>query len=174
MDKHSMLVTIPFLVAIVMAASPATTVSATLPTTTAASRAAAPDNISSIAPATAPADAPSTPSAYDMLQQYNLAPGILPLGVTGYVLRPDGSFEVYLPAECNIRAGGLTIRYDSVIKGSIQSQSISDVQGVHVKEAFLWIDITKVDASDGQLHFFAGLISKSFPMDKFAHSPQCN
>ncbi|GJN28064.1 hypothetical protein PR202_gb16145 [Eleusine coracana subsp. coracana] len=106
-----------------------------------------------------------------MLEQYNLTRGILPEGVTGYILNPDGSFEVDLPADCNLRAGGMNVRYSSAIKGNIQNQTISDLQGVHVKELFVWIGITKVTASDGQLNFVAGPISKSFPVDKFSNSP---
>ncbi|KAG2556735.1 hypothetical protein PVAP13_8NG191800 [Panicum virgatum] len=59
----------------------------------------------------------STPTAYEMLEQYNLTRGILPEGVTGYVLRPNGSFEVYLPGDCNIHAANMQIKYSSRIAG---------------------------------------------------------
>ncbi|TVU25979.1 hypothetical protein EJB05_28503, partial [Eragrostis curvula] len=162
----SVLMSIPFLVAIILAA-PTTTASSPSPTTASPTAAVANSSTPSLADAS-----PATPTAYDMLAQYNLARGVLPEGVTGYVLRPDGSFEVYLPGDCNLRAGGMNVRYSSVIKGNIQTGSISDLQGVNV-EVIVWIGITQVDASDGQLHFVAGPISKSFPVDKFASSPHC-
>jgi hypothetical protein len=109
-----------------------------------------------------------------MLEQYNLSRGILPEGVTGYDLRPDGSFEVYHPEDCSIHVAGTPpIRYSSLIAGNIQSQWIQALKGVKVKVLLTWIAINEVNRTDDQLNFFAGRISKSFPVDKFANSPQC-
>lgn len=108
-----------------------------------------------------------------MLEQYNLSRGILPDGVTGYDLRPDGSFEVYLPGDCSIRVGETAIRYSSLVAGNIQSQWIRALKGVKVRVLLTWIAISEVNRTDDQLNFFAGRISKSFPVDKFASRPQC-
>ncbi|CAN6362667.1 unnamed protein product [Urochloa humidicola] len=116
----------------------------------------------------------STLTAYDMLEKYNLTRGILPEGVTGYVLRPDGSFEVYLPGDCNIRAANMQIKYSNNISGNIKAQSISGLEGVKVKLMLVWIDITDVTHTDDELNFFAGPISKSFPIGSFANSLRCN
>ncbi|CAO1948531.1 unnamed protein product [Urochloa humidicola] len=61
------------------------------------------------------------PTAYEMLERYNFTEGILPEGVMGYVLRPDGSFEVYLPGDCAFRAGSMQVRYGSRVAGTIRS-----------------------------------------------------
>ncbi|RCV37679.1 hypothetical protein SETIT_8G082200v2 [Setaria italica] len=115
-----------------------------------------------------------TPTAYDILEKYNLTRGILPEGVTGYVLQPDGSFEVHLPGDCSIHATNMQIKYSSRIAGNIQPQSIHDLEGVKVEMMLVWIGITVVTRTDDQLNFFVGPISKSFPIDSFANSLQCN
>ncbi|RLM58219.1 hypothetical protein C2845_PM18G03670 [Panicum miliaceum] len=95
-------------------------------------------------------------------------------GVTGYVLRPDGSFEVYLPGDCNIHAANMQIKYSSRIAGNIQAQSIRGLEGVKVEMMLVWIGVTQVTRTDDQLNFFVGPISKSFPIGNFANSPHCN
>ncbi|CAL4981714.1 unnamed protein product [Urochloa decumbens] len=116
---------------------------------------------------------PQQPTAYEMLERYNFTEGILPEGVTGYVLRPDGSFEVYLPGDCGFRAGSMRIRYGSRVAGTIRPASITGVQGVKVRVLLAWVAVTEVDRDGDRLRFSAGPVSKSFPVDTFAHSPQC-
>ncbi|CAO2152482.1 unnamed protein product [Urochloa humidicola] len=168
MAKHQLhlLVSVLFVAAVVT--SPSTSSTKSLASLATPPTAAAP---TTAAPLTA--NSPK-PTAYDMLERYNLARGILPEGVTGYVLRPDGSFEVYLPGDCNIRAANMQIKYSSRISGKIKAQSISGLQGVKVQLMLLWIGITDVTRTGYELRFFAGPISKSFPIGKFASSFQCN
>ncbi|KAL6660540.1 hypothetical protein ACP70R_001575 [Stipagrostis hirtigluma subsp. patula] len=119
-------------------------------------------------------DNSTTPTAYEMLEKYEFPRGILPEGVTGYVLRPDGSFEVYLSRECNLHAAKMQVHYSSRIAGNVQNRSIHGLEGVKVKMLFAWIGIDQVDRNDDQIYFHAGILSKLFPVDKFASSPQCN
>lgn len=118
--------------------------------------------------------APPQPTAYQMLERYNFTQGILPQGVTGYVLNADGSFEVYLPADCSFRAGSMRVQYSSRVAGHIQPLSITSLEGVKVKVLFSWVGVKQVDRDGDQLRFSAGLMSKSFPIDTFANSPQCS
>ncbi|CAN6362666.1 unnamed protein product [Urochloa humidicola] len=134
--------------------------------------AASPDAAAAVTPP--PELAPQQPTAYEMLERYNFTEGILPVGVTGYVLRPDGSFEVYLPGDCAFRAGSMLIRYGSRVAGTIRPASITGVEGVKVKALLAWVAVTEVDRDDDRFRFSAGLVSKSFPVDTFAHSPQCS
>ncbi|KAF8781334.1 hypothetical protein HU200_000544 [Digitaria exilis] len=110
-----------------------------------------------------------------MLERYNLTQGILPEGVTGYVLRPDGSFEVYLPDGCEFRVGGgrYLLRYDRRIAGKATAGSIKNLQGVSVKILFVWLGINEVDRSGDQLSFHVGPLAASFPLSKFSQSPRC-
>ncbi|CAD6254279.1 unnamed protein product [Miscanthus lutarioriparius] len=114
------------------------------------------------------------PTAYQMLERYNFTQGILPQGVTGYVLNADGSFEVYLPADCGFRAGSMQVQYSSRVAGHIQPLSITGLEGVKVKVLFSWIGVDQVDRDGDQLRFSAGPLSKSFSIDTFANSPQCS
>ncbi|KAJ1255176.1 hypothetical protein BS78_K281900 [Paspalum vaginatum] len=120
-----------------------------------------------------PPSLPPQPTAYEMLAQFNFTQGILPQGVTGYVLRPDGSFEVYLPGDCSFRAGSMHVRYSSRVAGGIQPESITGLQGVKVKVVLVWVEVTQVERDGDQLRFSAGPVSKSLPIDTFANSPQC-
>ncbi|XP_066335177.1 uncharacterized protein [Miscanthus floridulus] len=129
----------------------------------------------SVADDSPPAPTPQPqPTAYQMLERYNFTQGILPQGVTGYVLNADGSFEVYLPADCGFRAGSMQVQYSSRIAGHIQPLSITGLEGVKVKVLFSWIGVDQVDRDGDQLRFSAGPMSKSFSIDTFANSPQCS
>nr|XP_025879694.1 uncharacterized protein LOC112938243 [Oryza sativa Japonica Group] len=95
----------------------------------------------------------SSATVYDVLQQNNLPRGLIPQGVTSYVLHPDGHLEVTLPGECNfaITVGGspYKFRFDSKFA------------------------IVQVDQAGNQLTFNVGTSSISFPISDFTSSPVC-
>ncbi|EAZ27197.1 hypothetical protein OsJ_11134 [Oryza sativa Japonica Group] len=109
----------------------------------------------------------SSATVYDVLQQNNLPRGLIPQGVTSYVLHPDGHLEVTLPSECNfaVTVGGspYKFRFDSKFVGLIKSGSISEINGVRVQ----------VDHAGNQLTFKVGTSSISFPISDFTSSPVC-
>uniref|UniRef100_K3ZND3 Uncharacterized protein n=1 Tax=Setaria italica TaxID=4555 RepID=K3ZND3_SETIT len=105
-------------------------------------------------------------------ERYNFTTGILPEGVAGYVLRPNGSFEVYLPGNCSFRVDSVRVRYSSRVASSIRPASIANIEGAKVLLA--WVGVTEVDRNDDQFWFSAGPVPKLFPVDTFAHSPQCS
>ncbi|XP_062182041.1 uncharacterized protein LOC133886311 [Phragmites australis] len=119
-------------------------------------------------------DNSTAPTAYEMVERYDFPRGILPEGVTGYVLRPNGSFEVYLPGDCDLSAANMQVHYSSCIAGNVQNRSIHGLEGVKVKMLFAWIGIDQVDRTEERIQFHAGMVSKLFPVDSFANSPQCN
>lgn len=116
----------------------------------------------------------TTPTVYETLAHYNFPRGILPEGVQGYVLRPDGSFEVYLPGECDfIVLKQYKMRFGSSIGGNIQDQSIRELWGVRLQVLFAWVGINRVDHVGDELRFEAGKFVQSFPVGNFAVSPRC-
>ncbi|CAO2141299.1 unnamed protein product [Urochloa humidicola] len=120
----------------------------------------------------------TTPTAYEMLERYKFPRGILPQGVQSYVLRPDGSFEVFFSGaggcEFSVGEGGrYKLRYDRRIAGTASAGSIRQLQGVSVKVFFVWLGITEVDRAGDQLSFHVGPLAASFPLRKFAVSPRC-
>uniref|UniRef100_A0A0D9XXQ2 Uncharacterized protein n=1 Tax=Leersia perrieri TaxID=77586 RepID=A0A0D9XXQ2_9ORYZ len=116
----------------------------------------------------------TTPSAYEMLEKYDFPRGILPVGVEGYTLREDGSFEVYFPRDCEFMlARTWLVRYGSRIAGDAASGRLTSLSGVHVKVLFVWIPVGEVDRSGDSLSFYIGPVSTSFPLSDFAHSPHC-
>ncbi|RCV37680.1 hypothetical protein SETIT_8G082300v2 [Setaria italica] len=119
----------------------------------------------------------TTPTAYEMLERYEFPRGILPEGVQRYVLRPDGSFEVFFSGSgggCEFRVGDrYQLRYERRIAGNARAGSIRELRGVSVKVLFVWLGITEVDRAGDQLSFRVGPLSASFPLAKFSVSPRC-
>ncbi|KAG2615263.1 uncharacterized protein LOC120666637 [Panicum virgatum] len=116
----------------------------------------------------------TTPSAYEMLERYNFPRGILPAGVQGYVLQPDGAFEVYFPRSCEfLLARRWLVRYDASVSGSVADGKLTALQGISVKVAFLWLGVGEVDRAGDKLSFYIGPLATSFPLGDFAESPRC-
>ncbi|PAN16369.1 hypothetical protein GQ55_3G053500 [Panicum hallii var. hallii] len=116
----------------------------------------------------------TTPSAYEMLERYNFPRGILPAGVQGYVLRPDGAFEVYFPRPCEfLLARRWLVRYEARVSGSVAAGKLTALQGISVKVVFLWLGVGEVDRAGDKLSFYIGPVATSFPLGDFAESPRC-
>ncbi|CAN6326082.1 unnamed protein product [Urochloa humidicola] len=116
----------------------------------------------------------SSPTAYEMLERYNFPRGILPAGVTGYVLRPDGTFEVYFPRTCEfLLAKRWLVRYEARVSGSVAAGTLTALEGISVKVVFLWLGVGEVDRAGDKLSFYIGPVSTSFPLADFAESPRC-
>ncbi|XP_043710026.1 uncharacterized protein LOC122658926 [Telopea speciosissima] len=113
-------------------------------------------------------------TVYEMLEKFNFPKGILPEGATGYVLYDDNRFEVYLNRDCKFNVdGGYTLHYSRKITGRVGFGSLRDLKGVTVKILFLWLGINEVSRGEGNLDFYVGPISASFPLDNFEECPQC-
>uniref|UniRef100_A0A0E0KEL7 Uncharacterized protein n=1 Tax=Oryza punctata TaxID=4537 RepID=A0A0E0KEL7_ORYPU len=121
--------------------------------------------------------AASSATVYDVLQQNNLPRGLIPQGVTSYVLHPDGHLEVTLPGECNfvvnVAGSPYKFHFDSKFVGLIKSGSISEVDGVRVQVKYALQAIVQVDHAGNQLTFKVGTSSISFPVSDFTSSPVC-
>jgi len=116
----------------------------------------------------------TTPSAYEMLERYNFPRGILPAGVQGYELRPDGAFEVYFPRRCEfLLARRWLVRYEARVSGSVAAGKLTALQGISVKVVFLWLGVAEVDRAGDKLSFYIGPVATSFPLGDFAESPRC-
>jgi Protein of unknown function, DUF538 len=114
-------------------------------------------------------------SAYDMLEKYNFPRGMLPEGVTGYILHPDSYFEVYFEKDCEFKVAKKYLAwYDKKISGYIDMGTLKNLNGISVKVLFIWIGVTEVDrTSDSQIDFYLGPISASFAVSSFGSSPKC-
>ena len=116
-----------------------------------------------------------SPTAYEILQDYNLPVGLLPKGVTGYDLdSATGKFAAYFNGSCSFSLeGSYQLKYKSSIKGNISKGKLSRLEGVSVKLFFMWIDIVEVLRSGDDLDFSVGIASAGFPIDNFEECPQC-
>ncbi|VAH85072.1 unnamed protein product [Triticum turgidum subsp. durum] len=123
----------------------------------------------------APAPTANKPTAYEMLGRYGFPPGILPVGVHDYELRPNGSFEVHFSDECKFRVDGqYDVHYSTRVTGNIKNDTISGLEGIKVKVFIAWASIKEVGRDGDELRLHAGIISKSFPVGDFSSSPKCN
>lgn len=126
-------------------------------------------------PAAATADAPT---AYEMLEKYGFPKGILPEGVTSYVLREDKSFEVHLGGrgDCDFAVeGGYLLNYKRKISGRLDEAAgaLTELKGVSVKVLFVWFGIGEVVRGQNSLSFYVGPLSASFPLSNFEDCPHC-
>ncbi|XP_027148028.1 uncharacterized protein At5g01610-like [Coffea eugenioides] len=116
----------------------------------------------------------TTPTVYQVLQEYGFPVGILPEGVTSYELdRSTGKFTVYLDETCSFTIDGYNIRYKSKVTGVISYQRLTDLSGVQVKVLFFWLSIGEVTLDGDELDFSVGIASADFHVDNFYESPQC-
>ncbi|KAG0500956.1 hypothetical protein HPP92_001028 [Vanilla planifolia] len=116
-----------------------------------------------------------SPSAYDMLEEFGFPRGILPQGVKGYRLDPDGSFEVLLSGDCEFRVdgGGYLLKYRRKITGKVKSGQLKGLNGIRVKVLLFWFGIDEVLKSGTDLQFSVGPLSATFPSSNFGECPKC-
>ncbi|KAE8786774.1 hypothetical protein D1007_39356 [Hordeum vulgare] len=113
----------------------------------------------------ASSSAEEAPTAYEMLERYGFPRGILPEGVEGYELGPDGGFEVYFPRECEfLLAKQWLVKYDACIAGAVTAGKLAALEGVHVKVLFLSLPVVEVDRAGDRLSFYVGPVSTSYPL----------
>ncbi|KAH7864162.1 hypothetical protein Vadar_026483 [Vaccinium darrowii] len=117
-----------------------------------------------------------TPSAYDVLQQFDFPIGLLPKGATGYELNNStGDFKAYLGEKvCSFSLeGSYDLKYKSTIKGKISKDKLTKLSGVSVKVLLFWFDIVEVRRRGDELEFSVGILSASFGVENFLECPQC-
>ncbi|GMI94507.1 hypothetical protein like AT1G02816 [Hibiscus trionum] len=117
----------------------------------------------------------NTPTAYEILRDFNFPSGLLPAGVTGYDLDPlSGKFSAFLNGTCSFTLeGAYKLRYKSSISGIISEGRLARVEGMSLKFVFLWVNVVQVLRKGDELEFSAGIAAAGFPMDNFEDSHQC-
>ncbi|XP_059294738.1 uncharacterized protein At5g01610-like [Lycium ferocissimum] len=115
-----------------------------------------------------------SPTAYEILQEYDFPVGLLPKGVTRYEFnKTTGNFAVYFNKSCTFSISGYSLKYMSKITGKISKDKLANLKGVQVKVLFFWINIIEVTRDGDQLDFSVGIASADFRVDNFYESPQC-
>ncbi|KAD3068678.1 hypothetical protein R6Q59_017298 [Mikania micrantha] len=115
-----------------------------------------------------------TPTAYEILQEYDFPVGLLPTNVTSYTLNKEtGEFLVNLGSKCTFSNDGYEVRYEPTITGVIRKDKVTKLKGVGVKLVFFWADIVKATRDEGEVDFSVGMMSLGFDVDSFEESPQC-
>lgn len=115
-------------------------------------------------------------SAYELLERYDFPRGLLPEGVQSYLLRSDGTFDVYLggSGDCEFKVtGGYSLRYGARVSGRVQLGKLTELEGVSVRVLFLWFGIDRVVRYGDHLDFYVGLLSAAFPVENFDECPRC-
>ncbi|KAK1385131.1 Epoxide hydrolase family protein [Heracleum sosnowskyi] len=116
----------------------------------------------------------TTPTVYEVLQEYDFPIGMLPVGITNYELdRSTGKFKVYLEKSCEFYVQDYKLRYKSTISGTISNRKLKNLSGISVKILILWLNIGEVSREGDDLEFSVGVLSAGFYIDNFVESPQC-
>lgn len=116
----------------------------------------------------------TSPTAYEVLQEYNFPVGILPKGVTKYELdRTSGKFKAYLNGSCEFWIKDYYIKYKSTITGVISRNELKKLKGISVRVLVVWLNIVEVSRDDGNLDFSVGIVAANFGVRNFLESPQC-
>ncbi|CAL9748522.1 unnamed protein product [Musa acuminata subsp. burmannicoides] len=116
-----------------------------------------------------------SPTAYEVLESYDLPIGLLPKGAIGYDLDAStGAFSAYLNGSCSFSLeGSYQLRYSPTISGRIASDHLSDLRGVSVKVLFFWVNIIEVRRLGDSLRFSVGIASADFAINNFYMCPRC-
>ncbi|KAJ4727706.1 Protein of unknown function, DUF538 [Melia azedarach] len=115
-----------------------------------------------------------TPSAYEVLQEYDFPVGLLPKGVTSYELNNEtGKFSAQMNDACSFTIESYELKYKSTITGVISKDKLKNLKGISVKILFLWLNIVEVIRDGEDLEFSVGIASAVFPVDNFEECPEC-
>nr|DAD24245.1 TPA_asm: hypothetical protein HUJ06_025708 [Nelumbo nucifera] len=118
---------------------------------------------------------PSSSSIYDVLRSHGLPIGLLPKGVTQFIIDEKGRFEVHLDQACNAKFEN-EVHYDRNVSGTISYGQIGALSGISAQELFLWFPVKgiRVDIpSSGLIYFDVGVIYKQFSLSLFETPPDC-
>nr|XP_004247407.1 uncharacterized protein At5g01610-like [Solanum lycopersicum] len=115
-----------------------------------------------------------SPTAYEILQEYDIPAGILPKGVTRYELdKTTGNFAVYFNKSCSFSISGYDLKYMSKITGKISKDRLANLKGVQVKLLFFFVNIVGVTRDGDDLGFSVGVSSVDFAIEYFYEPPEC-
>nr|CAN74376.1 hypothetical protein VITISV_016695 [Vitis vinifera] len=114
-------------------------------------------------------------SIYEVLRSHGLPMGLLPKGVTDFIIDDNGRFEVYLDQACNAKFES-ELHYDRNVSGSLSYGQIGELSGISAQELFLWFPVKgiRVDVpSSGLIYFDVGVVFKQFSLSLFETPPNC-
>ncbi|KAG8641565.1 uncharacterized protein LOC110627373 [Manihot esculenta] len=116
------------------------------------------------------------PSIYDHLSQNGLPIGLLPKGITDFLVEPTtGHFQINLTQPCNAQFEN-QLHYDFNISGLLSFAKIGELSGVSQQELFLWFPVKgiRVDVpSSGLIYFDVGVVDKQFSLSLFENPIEC-
>ena len=115
------------------------------------------------------------PTAYDVVEHYDLPIGLLPIGVKGYKLNyTTGKFSVYLNDTCTFSEGLHKLKYKLTIKGYLSKGKMSKVEGISLRFFLTWMNIVEILGRGKYIDFYVEGGKAGFPMDHFEDSPPCS
>ncbi|KAG6503981.1 uncharacterized protein LOC121987608 [Zingiber officinale] len=107
-----------------------------------------PSSLSAAVTAKSSALPSNSSTVYDILQEYNLPPGILPDTVKSFSVASNGYFVIDLYGECYVDFE-YVVYYAPRVSGFLGSSSgsVSNLEGVQIRSYLIWYDVSyiKVD-----------------------------
>nr|XP_043620258.1 uncharacterized protein LOC122592112 [Erigeron canadensis] len=116
------------------------------------------------------------PTVYDMLQEYNLPPGLIPSNIIGYTLdRATGEFVISLSGKCAFSFDGYYVMFNQMVSGVITKDQITNLRGVSVRlYLFMRANVKNAIRREDEVDISAGMFSVRFDVENFEESPQCS
>ncbi|KAF5773701.1 hypothetical protein HanXRQr2_Chr13g0591511 [Helianthus annuus] len=115
----------------------------------------------------------------DVLQEYELPPGIFPREAIKYVLDAEAKkLTVTIPKICEVSyRDSSVLRFSTSVTCHIEKGKLTEIEGLKTK-VVIWVRVTSIVSEDAKLHFTAGLnktrerklyqvVRDGVPVDKF-------
>ncbi|PIN10963.1 hypothetical protein CDL12_16453 [Handroanthus impetiginosus] len=119
----------------------------------------------------------SATDVHDLLPQYNLPKGLLPINIKSYSLsKADDTFTIELSSyPCYVKFNDQLVHFDKIIKGKLGYGKVSEVSGIRAKKFFIWVPVTgiDVDQDNGMIEFHVGSLSQKLPAKDFEIIHSC-
>ncbi|KAG6468444.1 hypothetical protein ZIOFF_073129 [Zingiber officinale] len=102
-----------------------------------------PSSLSAAVTAQSSASPSNSSTVYDILQEYNLPPGILPDTVKSFSVASNGYFVIDLYGECYVDFE-YVVYYASRVSGFLGYDSVSNLEGVQIWSYLIWYGVSYI------------------------------
>ncbi|KAG6529029.1 hypothetical protein ZIOFF_011221 [Zingiber officinale] len=134
-----------------------------------------PSSLSATVTAQSSASPYNSSTVYDILQEYNLPPGILPDTVKSFSIASNGYFVIDLYGECYVDFE-YAVYYAPRVSGFLSYSSISNIEGVQIRSYLIWYGVSyiKVDLPYSDFVYIQfGWVTRKLGIAQFQHIHSC-
>ncbi|XP_042426175.1 uncharacterized protein LOC122014047 [Zingiber officinale] len=134
-----------------------------------------PSSLSAAVTGQSSASPSNSSTVYDILQEYNLPPDILPDTVKSFSVASNGYIVIDLYGECYIDFE-YVVYYAPRVSSFLGYGSVSNLEGVQIRSYLIWYDVSyiKVDLPYSDFIYIQfGWVTRKLGIDQFQHIHSC-